>query len=214
MPKIVNKIIKTLIISDFFLNLGWGLMGPVFAIFIVQNITLGSANEAVKVAGFATLIYWIVKSILQIPVGHYLDKNHGEKDDFWFMVAGTFIMAFVPLGYIFSTQPWHIYLIQAFYAVSASIIIPPWSAIFTRHIDKGREAFEWSSYSTFLGIAAGISGGVGGVAVSEFGFESVFIFVSIFTILSAALLIIIRNDISPKVKEVIRIPIEKTSLEL
>ena len=50
-PKLINKIIKVLIVSDFFLNLGWGLMGPVFAIFIVQNITIGSISEAAKIAG-------------------------------------------------------------------------------------------------------------------------------------------------------------------
>ncbi len=210
MPKIINKIIKLLIISDFFLNSGWGLMGPVFAIFIVKNITVGNFSEAAKVAGFASLFFWITKSILQIPIGHYLDKNHGERDDFWFMVVGTFMMVFVPLGYIFSTQPWHIYLLQIFYAVSAAINFPSWAAIFTRHIDKGSEAMEWSTHSTFLGIAAGVAGGIGGVAVSTFGFNAVFIFVSIFTVVSGFLLLVIKDDISFKNKKIIRVPMERT----
>ncbi len=213
MPKIINKIIKFLIISDFFLNSGWGLMGPVFAIFIVQNITVGSFSEAAKVAGFASLFFWIVKSILQIPIGNYLDKNRGEKDDFWFMVVGTFMMGIVPIGYLFSSQPWHIYVLQIFYAVAAAINLPSWSAIFTRHIDKGREAMEWSTHSTFLGIAAGISGGIGGVAVASFGFNMVFIFVSVFTIISGFLLLIIKDDISFRGKKIIRIPIERTIVE-
>src|SRR3989344_2290019 len=105
MPKIVNKIVKILITSDFFLNLGWGLLGPIFAIFIVQNIAIENVSEAAKVAGFASLSYWAVKSMLQIPIGHYLDRNHGEKDDFWFMITGTFIAGFIPLGYLISSQP-------------------------------------------------------------------------------------------------------------
>jgi predicted MFS family arabinose efflux permease len=213
MPKIINKIIKVLIISDFFLNSGWGLMGPVFSIFIVKNIALNSISEAVQVAGFASLFYWITKSILQIPVGSFLDKNHGEKDDFWFMTISTFMMAFVPIGYLFSTQPWHIFVLQIFYGIAAAINLPSWSAIFTRHIDKGREAAEWSIHSTVLGMGAGVAAGVGGLAVASFGFSQVFIFVSIFTVVSAFLLLLIKKEISPYNKEVIRIPVERTITE-
>lgn len=204
-----NKIIITLIASDFFLNLGWGLMAPVFAIFIVQNVAFGSTAEAAKVAGFASLIFWTVKSILQIPIGRYLDKNHGEIDDFWFMVVGTFMLSLVPLGYLASSKPWHIFALQAFYATAAAINFPSWAAIFTRHIDKGREAFEWGSHSTFLGLAAGVAGGIGGLAVAAFGFTAVFVFVSIFTFIAALCLFIVRNDISPRDKVTPRVPIER-----
>jgi DHA1 family quinolone resistance protein-like MFS transporter len=213
MPKLINKIIKVLIVSDFFLNTGWGLMGPVFAIFIVKSITVGSVAEAAEVAGFASLFYWITKSILQIPIGRYLDINHGEKDDYWFMVVSTFMMAAVPIGYLFSTQPWHIYFWQIFYGIAAAINLPPWSAIFTRHIDRGREAFEWGAHSTVLGIGAGLAGGAGGIAVATFGFSSVFIFVSAFTAISGILLFFIRKEISPINKNVLRVPVERTITE-
>jgi len=201
MPKLVNKIIRFMIASDFVLNLGWGLLGPIFAIFIVQNITIGSPSDAARVAGFASLSYWATKSILQIPIGRHLDKNHGEKDDFWFMTAGTFIAGFVPIGYLFSFLPWHIYLLQVVYAVGMSMAFPPWLAIFTRHIDKGKEALEWGMESTFLGAGAGIAGGLGGIIASTFGFSAVFAFVSSFTFLSVILLLFIKDDISPKNRE-------------
>jgi len=209
MPKIINKIIKILIASDFSFNLGWGLMGPIFAIFIIERISKGNVTEAATIAGFASLCYWITKSILQIPIGRYLDKNHGEKDDFWFLFFGTLMMALVPIGYLFSTQAWHIYVLQIFYGVGAAIALPPFAAMFTRHIDKGREAVEWSTYSTFIGISAGLAGGMGGVAVAMFGFTWVFIAVSMLTLLSDILLLSIKGSISERNKKVIRIPIEK-----
>jgi len=209
MPKLLNKIIRTLIISEFFLNSGWGMVSPVFAIFIVKNIAVANPSGAVKVAGFAALFFWMTKSILQIPIGRYLDKNHGEKDDFWFMIIGTFMMAFVPLGYLISSQPWHIYALQMFYGMAAAMVLPSFAAIFTRHINKGKEAFTWSTYSTFLGFAMGISGGIGGIMGSFFGFNVVFIFVSAFTMLAVLLLLIIKNDISFRNKKAPRIPLEK-----
>src|SRR3989344_106087 len=195
MLKIVNKITKVLIISDFFLNLCWGLLAPVFAIFILENIATQSVSEAAKVAGFAALFYWITKSLLEIPIGHFLDKKHGEKDDFRLMVTGTFITALVPIGYLFSSLPWHIYFFQVVHAIGMAMTLPSWLAIFTRHIDKGREAFEWGMETTSIGAGAGIAGGVGGIMAGIFGFNILFIFVSIFTLLSAALLLLVRNNI-------------------
>jgi len=198
MAKIISKIIKVLITSDFFFNLGWGLLSPVFAIFILEKIATQSITEAAKVAGFAALFYWITKSIIQVPIGYYLDKNHGEKDDFWFMVIGTFLASFVPIGYLFSSMPWHIYLLQILHAIGMSMAFPSWLAIFTRHIDKGREAFEWSMETTSIGAGAGIAGGVGGIMAGVFGFKILFIFVSGLTIFSAILLLLVRNNVSSR----------------
>ena len=213
MPRIINKVVKMLIISDFFLNSGWGMMGPVFAIFIAKNIAVGSFSQGAEIAGFSALCFWGVKSLLQIPIGRYLDKNHGEIDDFWFMLIGTFMMAFVPIGYLFSSQPWHIYALQVFYAIAASINFPSWSAIFTRHIDEGKEAVEWGTHSTVSGLGVGIAGGIGGVAVGYLGFNAVFIFVSLFSLLAACLLFVIKGEISPINKNVVRIPIERTGTQ-
>jgi uncharacterized membrane protein YfcA len=163
MPKLLNKIVKTLIVSDFFLNLGWGLLSPVFALFILEGITPQDPLKAAEVAGLSALFYWISKSFLEIPIGYLLDKKHGEKDDFWFMTIGTFITSIVPIGYLFSTAPSHIYMWQVVHAIGMAMALPSWLAIFTRHIDKGKEGFEWSLETTSIGTGAGIAGGLGGI---------------------------------------------------
>jgi MFS family permease len=208
--KSINKIIKILIVSDFFFNYAWGLLGPVFAIFIVQNITVENMAEGAKVAGFASLVYWIVKSLFQIPIGRYLDKNHGEKDDFWFMVLGTFVTGIVPIGFLLSSQPWHIYGLQILHATAMAMLVPSWYAIFTRHIDKGKEAYEWGTWSTVLGFGVGIAGAMGGIMVATLGFKLVFIFVGVINTFSALLLLFIHKDISPKNHIFPRVPPFKT----
>ena len=200
MPKRINKFIRILISSDFVLHSGWGLLAPVFAIFLVQKIAVGSMVEGARIAGFASLIYWLIKSVLQIPIGSYLDKNHGEKDDFWFMVLGTFLTGIIPFGYLISSQAWHIYAFQALHGVGMAMVIPSWYAIFTRHIDKGKEAFEWGLRSTSLGFATGAAGAIGGILVAIFGFEIIFILVGTFTMIAVLLLLLIHKEISPKDK--------------
>lgn len=195
MNKTINKIVKTLILSDFFLNLGWGLLAPVFAIFILQKVAVNDIAEATRIAGFAALTYWITKSFIEIPIGYFLDKAKGEKDDFWVMFAGYFVVAVAPLGFLFATTQWHIYLLQILHAVGMAMSLPSWLAIFTRHIDKGKEAFEWSMETTSIGAGAGIAGGIGGIIASYLGFNAIFIIISILSMFSAFLLLIVRNDI-------------------
>jgi len=187
----INRIVKYLVLSDLAFWTGWGLITPVFAIFIVERIDGGSAF----VAGMASAIYWILKSFLRVPIGMFLDTCPGEQDDYLFLVIGLFIAALVPFGFIFATLPFHIYLLQALYGMSMAMSLSGWSAIFTRHIDKGREATEWGIDATLIGFGVGISGAIGGWAVTRFGFEPVFIGVGILGLLGAILLLGFRNDI-------------------
>lgn len=195
MPKLINKIVKFLIVSDFFLNLGWGLLSPIFALFVLEKITLGDPAKAAEVAGFSALFYWITKSFIEIPIGRFLDKHDGEKDDFWFMVSGLFLVGIVPIGYLFSSEPWHIYAFQVIRAIGMAMALPSWLAIFTRHIDKGKEAFEWSMETTSISMGAGIAGGLGGIMASMFGFKILFIIVSGLTMISAVLYLFVKNDV-------------------
>ncbi len=194
MLKSINKVIKILTFSDVLLLTGFGFVSPIFAIFITDQIQGGN----VEVVGFAAAVYWIVKSALQIPLGNYLDRVKGERDDLWFVVIGNILAAVAVFGFIFSSLPWHIYLFQAVYSLGMAMNIPGWSAIFTRHIDKGKEAFEWSARSTFIGIGAGISGAFGGIIATQFGFNVLFVGVGIFALASAFLPFLIYKDIFPK----------------
>lgn len=190
----INKVIKVMIASDVVLLTGFGFISPIFAIFIKENIQGGG----VEVAGFAMAIYWGVKSILQIPFGKYLDKVKGERDDLWFVVIGNVLAALAVFGYIFSFLPWHVYLCQGIYSLGMAMNIPGWCAIFTRHIDKGKEAFEWSTRSTFIGIGAGIAGALGGVIAAKLGFNILLTGVGIFALASAFFPFLIYKDIFPR----------------
>jgi MFS family permease len=198
----LNRVIKTLIASDFLLQAGWGLSGPIFAIFLTKQIQGGD----IKMVGFVAMTYWIVKSIIQPFIAHQLDKNHGERDDFLFLILGMYVSNLIPLGYIFSSQPWHIFSLEAIRALAMACVIPTWAGIFTRHIDKGREAFSWSMESTGLGFAAGIAGAIGGVLASTLGFKAVFVLVSIFGLLSSSALLLIRHQIFQKDHFTPRVP--------
>ena len=198
MFKPVNRVIKFLIASNFFLYSAWGFVMPIFAIFIIQNIKVDSPAEAAKIAGFAFFTYWFVKSTMQIPISLFLDARHGEKDDFWFMILGLIITGIAPLGFLISKLPWHVYTFEAMHAIGMALVIPSWNAIFTRHMDRGREAFEWAMDSTFLGFGVAITGAVGGLVAATFGFTFLFIAVALVNFFAAFVTILVHKDILPK----------------
>jgi MFS family permease len=201
----MNKVIRFLILSDVALIAGLGFITPIFAVFLTGQIQGGN----VEVVGYAAAIYWITNSLVLIPFGKYLDRNHGEKDDLCFIVIGNLLAALAVFGYIFSRLPWHIYLLQALYAVGMGMNIPGYTAIFTRHIDKGREASDWSIRGALVGVITGITGALGGIAAHKFGFNFLFIGVGFFILLSAFLPFFISKEIMSKDKRMPRVPTVK-----
>ena len=198
----INRVIRTLIASDFLLQSGWGLIGPIFAIFLTKQIQGGS----LEMVGFIAATYWITKSIAQPFIANFLDVKKGERDDFRFLVSGMYLANLIPLGYAFSTQPWHIFTLEVIHGLAMACVVPSWAAIFTRHIDQGREAFSWSIESTGIGFAAAFAGALGGILATILGFRTVFVLVSMFGLISSSVLLLIRNQIFPKDHFAPRVP--------
>jgi len=196
MTKKINKVIKNLIYSDVFLLTGLGFVAPIFAIYLTENIEGGN----IEVVGFAAAIFWIVNSLVIIPIGRFLDKNHGEKDDLWFIVLGNILAALAVLGYLFSKFPWHIYILQGLYGLGMAMNMAGYTAIFTRHIDKDKEAYEWSVRGAWVGIGSGLAGAVGGWVAYNFGFTNLFIGIIIFILVSAILPLLILKEMKMRDK--------------
>jgi MFS family permease len=190
----INRVIKYLILSDLLFWFGWGLISPIFAVFVVEKIRGGN----VAVVGIATAIYWILKSLLRIPIGIFLDSRKGEEDDFWFLFFGLILASLTPFGYLMATSPVHIYLLQILHAVGMAMALSGWTAIFTRHIDQGKEATEWGLDATLVGLGIGFAGAFGGLIAASFNFDFLFILFGISGILSAILLLSILKIISPR----------------
>ena len=191
----INHVIRTLVLSDFLTNAGFSVFAPVFAVFVTQQVAGGS----LQVVGFAAAITQAFKVGLQIPVARILDKDHGEYDDFYSMVFGSFLISMVPFLYILVSQPIHIYIIQAIYGIGLAFAIPPWYAIFTRHIDKMHENIEWSMDSVAIGIAGAVAAAVGGILATKFGFNFVFLLGGMLAIFGTSQQIRIFKDVKARV---------------
>lgn len=186
-----NKIIRTLIASDIIILSSFALINPIFAIFVTQQI----AGGTITAVGFATTIFLLVKSVLQVPIAQAVDRTLGETDDFVAVFIGSLMVSAVPFAYIFIGSVSQLYLVEAFHGIGAALVYPAWNAIFTRHVDSDHAGVEWGTYSTLVGLGAAASAAVGGVLAQSLGFPIVFSVVGILSILGSGLLLYFFDDL-------------------
>ena len=178
----MDKIIKYLIVSDIFLITGFGLIDPFLAVFIKDKLINGS----LLAAGFATTLFLIAKSIIQLPFSKYID-NHKEKIKY--LIIGTLIVSISPFILILANKIEHVYLAQIIRGIGAGLAVPTWLGLFTTHIDKGKESYEWSIYITLVGLGIALSGLIGATIASFLGFKFAFFIVGILSLIGSLILL-------------------------
>ncbi|MFA6423740.1 MAG: MFS transporter [Candidatus Magasanikbacteria bacterium] len=178
----MNRTIKLLIFSSIFVDTGFGFIGPMLSIFIKENLIGGT----IFTAGMASAVYLIVKSVLQLPFAHYVDK-HDDKVK-WLLV-GTAAMAVVPFMYIFCANVWYIYLAQIFLGLGSALAYPTWAGLWSTHLDKRKESYEWSLYSTLTGLGTAIIASLGAAIAQWYSFEAAFALVGLLAVIGFVILL-------------------------
>jgi MFS family permease len=190
----VGRVVKYFIIADFFLLAGWGFIDPIFSVFIVQKLPGGS----LATVGIAAAIYWILKSIVQIPVANYLDRTEGEKDDLMALIGGLLLVGVSAIAMSWVTTVWELYAIHAVHAIAFAFYFASWPTIFSRHLDKDRVSFDWSLDSAAVGIASGVTGFLGGIIAENWGFTLVFVLAGLLAFVAALILFAVPDLVLPK----------------
>src|SRR3990167_7621604 len=189
----INPVVRFLIISDTVLSGAAGLLGPIFALFIEDFIVGGNA----AVAGIAAGVYLFTKSVLQIPIAHFIDRIRGEKDDFWIMLIFTILIAFIPLLYLVINTPLQLYIVQFVLGFFTAFTFPTYMAIFTRHIDKEKEGTEWGVYFTLTDLTSAALASIGGFLATTQGFPTLIFTVVILSTIGSLILWPIKPYIKP-----------------
>ena len=189
----VNRVIRNFIIADLVLLSGWGLIDPIFAVFIKEKIE----GATIVTIGVAAAVYWLVKSALQMPIAITLDKIKGEKDEYMVLILGLALSGLAGFGFVLIDQIWQLYVVRVIQAFAFALYIPAWYSIFSRHLDKEHRSFEFALDSTMVGVAAGITGLFSGILVNYFGFVIVFILASIASLLAAGVIFVVPEIVFP-----------------
>lgn len=164
----MNRTMKLLLLSDIFVLTGFGLIQPILAIYINDG---GVTGGTMLTAGLASALFLFTKSMVQLPFGHYVDGQSGKSR--W-LILGTLLMALVPIIYTSASSIYHVYLAEMIYGLGSGLAYPTWLGLWSANLDKGRESFQWSVYSTSTGLGTAATGAAGAAVASLVGFSATF----------------------------------------
>lgn len=177
----MDRTIKLLMFSDIFVMTGFGLMEPILAIFIKEDL----AGGTIFAAGLASTLFLITKCVVQLPFSRYIDRHdHNVK---W-LIFGMFLVSAVPFIYMFAESINTVYIAQILLGIGTGLAYPTWLGLWSTHLDKKHESFEWSIYATLTGLGTA-STAIIGAAIAEFiGFAYTFFFVGVLSLIGCLIL--------------------------
>jgi len=193
---LMNRTLWTLLLSDVFLDVGFGLIDPILAIYLNNQIS----GATIVAIGFATTIFLITKVIVQLPFSKYADKLDSSKKRL-FIIIGTLLVTISPIILIFATDIKHVYLAEFIHGVGSGIATAVWLGLWSRNLDKKREGFQWSFYQSFTAASFAISAAIGATLAQFFGFRITFIIVSVLVLASGLILFRLQGKAQDKKKK-------------
>jgi len=179
----MNRTTLLLITSDIFVLTGFGLVQPILAIYIKDDLIGGT----IFAAGLASMLFIITKSVIQMPLSRIVDK-HQRSFRRKTLIVGTFVLSIVPFIYIFTNHVNFIYLAQIVEGVGSGLAYPAWVGIWSRSSDITQRSFDWSLYSTLTGIGTGVAALTGAGIAQFFGFTYAFLVVGALSLLGCVIL--------------------------
>ncbi len=182
----INRTVQILLVFLFVVNVSTSFYAPLLSVYITQNIV----GATLGLVGVGIALYSITKSCIQIPLAKFLDKQAGEKIDFFVLLTGALLGSMYSFGLLFVAQMPHLYMLQMLSGVADAFLMAAYYAIFAHHIDKESQGFEWSLLSVGgLTASTAVGGAIGGIIAGEFGFRTIFIFAGTLNALSIVLLV-------------------------
>jgi MFS family permease len=166
----INPLVKAYIASESLMWSAWNFIIPIFAVFIVNNVKGGNVELAAM--GYST--YLMSRVVFELMSGKYLLKTDDRKK-IMVVILGMACLSLSYLGFSIVREI-HFLLFYYFVAgVGLGLAMPAKNSLFSIHLDKNREATEWSladaTQFTFMAAATAI----GGFVAFNYGFQPLFI---------------------------------------
>jgi MFS family permease len=170
----VSSRIRVLLYGSNIWYFGEGMLGPLFAVFTER------IGGSILDISWAWATYLIFTGIFVVFVGKISDSRSKEK----LMVAGYALNALFTFAYLLVRSPVHLFIVQAGLGISAALVIPTWSALYSSSGSRSRKGYEWGLVAGEERIltAAGLI--IGGFVASYFGFPTLFMIMGIVQVIA------------------------------
>lgn len=175
----MNRSSKFLLISSYFNTIAFGILSPLYALFVVEIGGTGSH------ASFSWAAYAATAGLLMLVGSRFLNK----VPQWWsrIIISGFFILAVASFGYLTIHSILALYLIQFIFALGVSMTMPTMKLMYAKYADRGREAEEWALLDGGNLLILSGAAFLGGWLFDLIGFAAVFILMGSTQVVAAVL---------------------------
>lgn len=175
LQKLFNKALRVLLITNALILLAGAMLIPISAIFVEE---IGGTLMDASIAGF---IFAISAGLVTLLSGQMSDRvKHSDS----ILILGYLLIGTGFFLYQFATNVEYLFLIQALIGVGEAIYSPAFDKLYSTHLDRGKDGTEWGAWESMNYFAAAFGALLGGLLVTHFGFQAMFISMAILSLAS------------------------------
>lgn len=179
--------LKILLITDGLFLLASAMLGPIYAIF-VEDI-----GGDILTAGTSFAVFSLVMGTLILLMGKIEDIILRETE-LW-ICAGYFILAIGFFSYLFIKTPWHLFAVQIILGIGEAIQSPAYSAVYSRHLDYKKTAFQWGAWDAVRNFATAGGAIIGSILATFFGFNILFVIMGILALIASTIIFFLPRKV-------------------
>lgn len=163
-----NQALISLLLGNSLILISLGMLVPIYALF-VQDVGGGALSAGLTAGSLA-----FASAISALLSGRLIDrfKPHNTRN---FLIIGWGLIGVSSLLYLLVSSLAVLYAVQIFAGFVKTISAPAFDTLYARHLDKSSTGQEYGIWEASFFITAGVGSVLGGVLVSWYGFDGVFI---------------------------------------
>ena len=181
-----NQAIRILLATNGLVRVAGAMLGPIYALFV------SDIGGSLLDASYAFAIFALAAGITTLISGKYSDKITENE---YVVILGYIMMAVGFLGYLFVDSMGTLLVVQIIIGIAEAIYFPAYDALYSKHLDKDKFAREWGAWEAMNYFAITLGAVIGGVLVTLFGFDIIFILMSLLCFVSAIWLFLVPRKI-------------------
>jgi len=179
--KITNQnALKVLFISNGIFVFADRLLGPLYAIFAEKF----DAN--ILSVSFSWFVFMLSATIFTFIVARYGDKI---KEKEYLLAAGFIIRVISWIIYIFTNSLLMFIFIQVILGIGEAVGSPAFDSIFAKHLDKGAEINEYSTWKLVQNFSLAVASLIGGFIVYFLNFNVLFVLMALLGLFSTVIVL-------------------------
>lgn len=175
----INPVIKIIIISDIFFWSAWYTVLPILSIFFVQEIQ----GATIDTAAFGFSFYLLARVAASL-IGSKFSANASDSRKIFMIIYAILILNIAYVLMAFTRSLGTVYAFYIIVGMGIGLASPVRSALFSTHLDKHKETFEWALSDSVVLVGIAICSIIGAVIIRDYGYTTLFLVATFFNFLS------------------------------